>query len=408
MAPDLLDSGASGTGLRCIGLGKVLAEYHKVRILARGDPDLPVGGARLLTNPHEKRRALREAELIVTANGIPRSALPTVRGQIAFDLYDPNLIEALTVSRSAAAEAHVSIRATAIALRYAVRYGDYILCANEPQRDLYLGLLLGNHTAKQQAKMSAAQLLATILVVPSGIDDVLPVIPTARQQLGLAEDDIVLLWGGGIWDWLDPFTIVDALVRAIPRAPSLKLLFLGLCRGQTDDPHATRVNELMERCRATGLLGTAIRINEQWVTSSERATYLAASDAGVIGQGDHLEARYSFRTRLLDCLWAGLPVLASGLDPFTAQGIQEGWADARRAGSVEEFANLLVRFASDATWRRELSTAARNARPTYTWECAARPLVAVAESARFVSWQKRMYRGVAATTGALRNHLRLR
>ena len=45
--------------------------------------------------------------------------------------------------------------------------------------------------------------------------------------------------------------------------------------------------------------------------TSEREAYLLESDIGVCAHHDHLEARFSFRTRVLDHFWAGLPSVVS-------------------------------------------------------------------------------------------------
>ncbi len=67
--------------------------------------------------------------------------------------------------------------------------------------------------------------------MPFGID------PTPPQPggnvikgvvLGIAQDDTLLLWGGGIWDWLDPLTVIRAMASLRERRPDIKLFFLGL------------------------------------------------------------------------------------------------------------------------------------------------------------------------------------
>jgi glycosyltransferase involved in cell wall biosynthesis len=59
-------------------------------------------------------------------------------------------------------------------------------------------------------------------------------------------------------------------------------------------------------------LGIADRIEiVEWVPRSERQMRLAAADAAVTLDPGGIEARYAFRTRLVDALAAGLPVIAT-------------------------------------------------------------------------------------------------
>ncbi len=46
----------------------------------------------------------------------------------------------------------------------------------------------------------------------------------------------------------------------------------------------------------------------------ERGAYLLEADVGVSAHFDDLESRFAFRTRLLDCFWAGLPIVTTAGD----------------------------------------------------------------------------------------------
>ena len=56
-----------------------------------------------------------------------------------------------------------------------------------------------------------------------------------------------------------------------------------------------------------GLTGQHVFFNSGWVPYDQRANVLLDADVGVSTHLDHAETAYSFRTRLLDYLWAGLP-----------------------------------------------------------------------------------------------------
>ena len=45
---------------------------------------------------------------------------------------------------------------------------------------------------------------------------------------GIGPSDRLLLWGGGIWNWFDPLTVIRAVGRLAEGRSDVKLLFLGL------------------------------------------------------------------------------------------------------------------------------------------------------------------------------------
>ena len=122
----------------------------------------------------------------------------------------------------------------------------------------------------------------------------------------------MLLWGGGVWDWLDAPTVI----RAVPLLPDdVDLVFLGVRRpalAPRDEHAATRA--ALALAGELGLLGRRVHVHDGWVPYAERGAWLLQADLGVSAHHDHLEARFAYRTRLLDHLWAGLPSVVAGGD----------------------------------------------------------------------------------------------
>ena len=58
-----------------------------------------------------------------------------------------------------------------------------------------------------------------------------------------------------------------------------------------------------------GLTDRHVFFNEGWVPYDTRQNFLLDADVGVSTHFDHVEAEFSYRTRVLDYLWAGLPVV---------------------------------------------------------------------------------------------------
>ena len=45
---------------------------------------------------------------------------------------------------------------------------------------------------------------------------------------GIAPSDRLLLWGGGIWNWFDPLTVIRAVGRLAEVRDDVAALFLGM------------------------------------------------------------------------------------------------------------------------------------------------------------------------------------
>ena len=128
-----------------------------------------------------------------------------------------------------------------------------------------------------------------------------------------APDDQVLLWGGGIWRWLDALTPIRAVERLRAERPrgAPGLPGHGPARRSTRRrAHERRRGDRASRASAAWR-GSCVHFNPGWVPYEEREGYLLEADLGVCAHHDHLEARFSFRTRVLDHFWAGLPSVVS-------------------------------------------------------------------------------------------------
>jgi glycosyltransferase involved in cell wall biosynthesis len=126
---------------------------------------------------------------------------------------------------------------------------------------------------------------------------------------GIGENDKVALWGGGIWNWFDPLTVIRGVARL--DRPDLKLFFLGTQHPNPGIPAMRMHAQAIALADELGLRGTTVFFNEGWVPHEKRGGYFLEADVGVSAHFDDLESHFAFRTRLLDCFWAGLPVVTT-------------------------------------------------------------------------------------------------
>jgi hypothetical protein len=122
--------------------------------------------------------------------------------------------------------------------------------------------------------------------------------------------------------------------------------------------------------------------NEHWVPYDERADYLLDADVGVSCHLDHIETEFSFRTRILDYLWAGLPIVCTDGDSFGELVRAEGLGRTVPAGDVGALAEALIDLLSDAEALRQTSARVTMTATRFTWASTLDPLLRFARSPR--------------------------
>jgi glycosyltransferase involved in cell wall biosynthesis len=211
-------------------------------------------------------------------------------------------------------------------------------------------------------------------VVPFG----LPAVGPRRQAPGLrgvvpgiGPDDKVVLWGGGVYNWLDPISLLRAADRLRRRVPELRLVFLGMGHPNPAVPQMRVATRLQAMSAELGLTGRHVFFNASWVPYARRADFLLDADVAVSTHLDHLETRYSFRSRVLDYLWASLPMVLTGGDVLAEQMARSGLALTVPAGEDEALEAALERMLTRPPSPQLFAAVAQD----YTWERAARPLL---------------------------------
>jgi len=126
-------------------------------------------------------------------------------------------------------------------------------------------------------------------------------------------DARIVLWGGGLWNWLDPLSLVKAWPQLLLQHPDARLVFLGTRHPNPLVPRHKMVEQTEALAAACGEKDKTIFFFE-WLSLPDRESLLCEADVGVALHPPHIETRYSIRTRVLDYFWARLPVLVSDGD----------------------------------------------------------------------------------------------
>jgi glycosyltransferase involved in cell wall biosynthesis len=359
----------AGAAIRAVELARAAASVADVTVAAPSGtlPDLPVAAF----HPHDARTlaaplARADAVYGVAQWPLVMRALRRSGARLIFDLYVPEYFETLEGFRDRAPLLRRLMAALALdRIEDALTSADLLLCASERQRDLLTGLLLGLRGVPPRAYDLDRSLEARLAVVPFGV----PATPPARTgapgpKARFAAEQVVL-WNGGIWGWLDPETAIRAVARL--DRPGLRLVFMGAAPGQP----ARRTTQAAKLLAAQ--LDAPVDFHDEWVPYDERADWLLDADAVISCHHDQLETRYAFRTRLLDCFWARVPIVCTSGDDLAARIERENLGATAAPEDVEGMAAGLARVLDGdrAAYGERLGRTARE----LTWPRTAAPLV---------------------------------
>jgi glycosyltransferase involved in cell wall biosynthesis len=383
---DVVGSQMAGPGIRYYHLARVLAAELPVTLAVPGAAhDMPdVAGVKAVAyTPHDWTTlaplvaratvALFPSDLVAHFPQLAEVATPLV-----IDGYNPILAEWLAVYAqqppATIGEAWQNRLASGAA---SLRVGDFFICASERQRDWWLGQLEAHGRINPATYGADPTLRRLVDVLPYGLPLEEPV-ATRPMIKGvwphIAPSDKVVLWGGGLWPWLDPLTAIRAMSHLAATRPEIKLIFPG-----TRHPNPAVATMPTHLAAAQALAATLGLTDHQlffgeWVAFADWPSVLLESDVALTLHGDSVETRLAFRSRVLDYVWAGLPVIATEGDATSdligayKLGIQV------RAHDAEGVAAAIVALVDEPRTTRAAAFA--RARTELNWERAAAPLAA--------------------------------
>ncbi len=368
---DHIGARMAGPGIRSQELAQALARKgHKAALLARRvDPGASGEGLSFVGRASFRNLVarIRRAEIVVLP-GRPLAILLCIlfRKTIVFDQYDPVIFEFLE-RRASSLGAKIGkgllLFLWRMRQRLIIRFGDAFLVANEKQKDFLIG---------QMALRGRGERMERIAVLPFGLPDAGPV-KKKRVLRGtvIADTDFLLVWGGGIWEWFDPFTLLAALAEIAKTRSNIKAYFPGIRPPNPDSRKMAVTEAFLAEARTQDLLDRIVFVNKDWTPYADRAEYLLEADAGISLHKDGLETRFAFRTRILDYLWAGLPVIASQGDGWAEVIEREGIGTTVPCGDAGAVARAVTALADDRSARAQCRENAQRIAASYSWDCLA-------------------------------------
>lgn len=382
---DRLSERMAGPAIRCFEMATVLHEAgFVVTLAAMSPPTVHSRGFRVTwTGDYGGIEGLLSDADIVVFQGFVMHAAPQIEefdGPVVVDLYDPFHLEGMSHRKHELAwQRFATHNSDTAVLNDQLRRGDFFVCASEKQRDLWLGQLSGLKRINPATFDADESLRSLIDVAPFGLPAEAPVKTTHRVLRGVVdgidEDDFLLVWGGGIYNWFDPLTLISAVGEVARDRPDVKLWFMGNAHPNPDVPKMQMAASAYQLAEELGLLGTHVFFNDGWVDYTRRQDYLLEADVGVSTHYEHLETRYSFRTRILDYIWCELPIIATEGDTLSLQVAQRGLGVAVPPEDVDACAEAIRRLRDDSELYKRCVANLAAVKPEMTWDKALAPLV---------------------------------
>lgn len=380
---DALTARMAAPAIRAWQVAHALAEEHEVQLATTsGRCETTSPRFTVVAADDDELRSLEEwCDVMVLQGWIleDRPFLRDSRKVMVVDVYDPLHLEQLEQARDESdAVRRAAVRNATAVLNDQLMRGDFFVCASTKQRDFWLGQMAALGRINPLTYDESETLDSLIAVAPFGVPNDPPA--TARGALkgvveGIGEEDEVILWGGGIYNWLDPVTLIDAVARLKERRPSVRLVFMAVRHPNPEVPEMRMATAARERADELGLTSSHVFFNDAWVPYEERHEFLRDADIGVSINLDHVETAFSFRTRILDYIWATLPIVATEGDEFAELVEREGLGLTVPAADVETLEEALFRLLDDAEFAAMCRKNLENVRPRYTWSEVLRPLV---------------------------------
>ena len=388
----------AGPAIRVWNFAKVLSEYMDVILAIPNEVTLPEQEFVIL-------QYKRDSELkdiignvdIVLSGGTTFIKYPSIKNSDKFliiDIYDPYNLASLAEYRDEPIDKRLKVhKLVHYNLNEQLYYGDFFICASERQRDFWLGMLAALNRVNPYSYNEDSTLRKMIDVVPFGLSDSKPI--HTRQVLkgkveGIKKDDFVIIWGGGIYNWFDPLTLIKAMAEISKIRNDIKLFFMGVEHPNPEVKKLQLVSKTVNLAKKLGVYDRNVFFNFGWVEYDDRQNYLLESDVGIITHPEHIETRFSFRTRILDYLWASLPIISTKGDSLSDLVERESLGITVREKDVSDLVSAMLKLADDRDYYGRCVGNIENTVKEYTWEKVCEPLIRFCKDPVVSAYKKKL------------------
>lgn len=279
--------------------------------------------------------------------------------KIIFDLYAPDIIEAKELFKYDSEKKQKNIYNFKLnELRGKLYLADHILCASKRQIEFY------------KKTSNPRPLTSNYSILPFGIEDK----PFGKKNNkiyqifpNLKKSQKIILWGGGIWNWFDPLSLIEAIDLIAKKRSDIALVFMGLRHPNPKVPQMKMASDALNLAKEKKLYNKFVFFNFGWTPYEERTNFLTASHLGASIAFDSEENHYSFRTRDLDYFWAEIPTITTSGD------VLSDLIAKNRLGTVVDFKdpeaikNAIITLIDDSKKYQTIKNNIQKIKPKFYW-----------------------------------------
>ena len=396
---DIIGKQMAGPGIRFYEFAKVLSNYIDVTLAAPNRIDINTEGFRTVTYESGNFKTLRrhtEISDIILIQGHILHYFPFLKnfkGKVIVDLYNPFNLESLEMFRNNNMAERMRIDKNNIdILKFQLAIGDFFICASEKQRDYWLGMLNAMGRINPFNYDWDDTLKKLIDIVPFGI----PSTPPQHTGEGIRklmpairEDDLVALWGGGIWNWLDPITVIKAMWEITRNRKDIKLVFSGIKHPDPKLPEMKKCIDAINLSKELDLYDKFVFFNE-WTPYEIRQNFLLESNAGLSIHREKIETEFAYRTRVMDYIWAKLPIITTEGDSIAKMVKDENIGEVVKYESTHQLARVIESILVNRSLRDIYRKNLEKITPRFYWENVTKPLINYCLEADYASDKKKI------------------
>jgi glycosyltransferase involved in cell wall biosynthesis len=373
-----------GLGIRQLEITRVLSSLFEVRLLTPYEitdhkEKFPIKKISY-EYPNTIETHVRWADLIYAHHPAVASYAKKYKTPVAVDLLVHEYFESLErepLKEMEEREKNFHFSNSVLNLSRQLAMGDFFVCPSERSRDYYLGALTLIGKLDPKIYLKDPEFKSIIDIVPFGMPSIRPKKGKHffREKLpGVKKNDFIILWGGTLANWYDVETPLKAMKRICQRHPKIKLIFTGFANPMQTKPTETYVRS-EKLAKQWKLLDKSVFFYKDWIPYENRQYYLTECDAGIVTFADHLENRFSQRIRLLDYVWAGLPVLTNG------GNVLGDWIRDKELGKTVPFgddkmlAKIIVDWSENSQKILQIKKRMSVAKKDLSWKRVCNPLI---------------------------------
>ena len=379
ITPDRLGPSMAGPAIRAAAIADAVSKQNETVLLSLNEAsEQIVSGAKVVTTNGKKW--VKWADVVIYQGIVLEHFRQLRKGKkfLIADMYDPLHIEYLGSAANTSMyvrRAVLSVTAASIGLQ--MRLSDLILAASPNQVSLWQSHMAAWNVIDPTEYDKDPELKNHTAIVPFGISNEDPTTtsnPFLTNFVGIQKDDPILLWGGGVYDWFDPLTLIEAINKVKETIPNIRLVFMGGKHPNPDVPVNKIVQKAIDLATSYSLLNKNVFFNDQWVDYNQRHNYLFNATIGVSTHYKSLETQFSFRTRILDYLWAGLPIITTEGDYFADVVREEKCGEVVSQRNTQELASAIIKLLD----KSNLENARKNSlrlRENFRWNKVLKPVL---------------------------------